>query len=131
MKPTIKSSIALNALSYEIIGLSYKIHSKLGPGLLESVYETCLEYELQQAGIHVGRQLSLPVIYEEIEISTGYRVDLLVENSIILEIKSLEAILSVHEAQLMTYLKLSSLKLGLLLNFNVASMKKGIHRIIM
>ena len=121
----------LNKLSYEIIGAIYKVHTELGPGLLESTYEICLEYELLKKGFKVKRQKALPVIYNEIKLEIGYRIDLLVENSIILELKSVDEIAPIHKAQLMTYLKLSGLKLGLLLNFNVKDMKKGINRIIM
>lgn len=121
----------LNKLSYKIIGLVYKVHSELGPGLLESTYEICLEYELIKSGLKVQRQKALPVIYNEIKLEEGYRIDLLVENSIILELKSVDEIAPIHTAQLMTYLKLSGLKLGLLLNFNVRDMKEGINRIIM
>ena len=121
----------LNDLTYKIIGCVYKVHAELGPGLLESTYEVCLEYELIKAGLFVERQKALPVIYDEIKLDAGYKIDLLVENKVILELKSVEEIAPIHTAQLMTYLKLSSLKLGLLLNFNVKDMKKGIKRIIM
>jgi GxxExxY protein len=121
----------LNELSYKIIGAVYKVHSELGPGLLESTYEICLEYELLNSGLKVERQKPLPVVYREIKLEAGYRIDLLVENSIILELKSVDEIAPIHKAQLMTYLKLSGIKLGLLLNFNVQDMKKGINRIIM
>jgi len=121
----------LNDISYKIIGCAYKVHSELGPGLLESTYEVCLEYELLKVGLKVERQKSLPVIYDDIKLDAGYRIDLLVENLIILELKAVEDIHPIHKAQLMTYLKLSGKKLGLLLNFNVTDMKKGITRIIM
>ncbi|RLD26122.1 MAG: GxxExxY protein [Bacteroidetes bacterium] len=121
----------LNKLSYQIIGAIYKVHTELGPGLLESTYEVCLEYELLKSGLKVQRQKALPVIYNEIKLEEGYRIDLLVENSIILELKSIDEIAPIHKAQLMTYLKLSGMKLGLLLNFNVRDMKEGINRIIM
>ena len=121
----------LNDLSYKIIGCAYKVHTELGPGMLESTYEVCLEYELLKAGLKVERQKALPVIYDEIKLEAGYRIDLLVENQIILELKAVDEIAPIHKAQLMTYLKLSGLKLGLLLNFNVQDMKKGIQRIIM
>lgn len=121
----------LNRLSYKIIGCVYNVHKQLGPGLLESTYEVCLEYELIKEGLMVERQKPLPVIYDKIKLEAGYRIDLLVEKQIILEIKSVESIAPVHKAQLMTYLKLSGLKLGLLINFNVQDMKKGINRIIM
>ena len=121
----------LNDLSYKIIGCTYKVHSELGPGLLESTYEVCLEYELNKIGLKVERQKELPVVYDKVKLDVGYRIDLLVENQIILELKSVEAIDPIHKAQVMTYLKLSGLKLALLLNFNVMDMKKGINRIIM
>ena len=121
----------LNEISYEIIGCAYEVHSQLGPGLLESTYEVCLEYELSKSGLRVGRQVALPVVYGDVKLDAGYRIDLMVEDLIVLEIKAVEEVAPIHKAQLMTYLKLSGLKLGLLLNFNVQDMKKGIHRIIM
>ena len=121
----------LNDLSYKVIGAAYKVHRELGPGLLESTYEVCLEYELLSVGLEAERQKVLPVIYNGIPLDAGYRIDLLIENQIVVEIKSVEEIVPVHKAQLMTYLKLSRLKLGLLLNFNVADMKTGIRRIAM
>ncbi len=121
----------LNDLSYAIIGCSYTVHSELGPGLLESTYEVCLEYELLKKGLKVERQKSLPVVYKNIKLDAGYRIDLLVEDKIIVELKSCEAIAPVHEAQLLTYLKLAKIKLGLLINFNVADLKKGIRRRVM
>jgi GxxExxY protein len=121
----------LNELSYQIIGCIYKVHSELGPGLLESTYEACLAYELSEAGLFVERQCPLPVIYKEIKLDAGYRIDMIVNKKIILEIKSVEYTAPIHKAQLMTYLKLSSFKLGLLINFNVQDMKKGIDRIVM
>lgn len=121
----------LNDLTYKIIGCTYKVHSELGPGLLESTYEVCLEYEMIKAGLTVERQKPLPVIYDQIKLEAGYRIDLLVNYQIVLEIKSIDSIAPIHKAQLMTYLKLSGKKLGLLLNFNVQDMKSGINRIIM
>jgi len=121
----------LNDLTYKIIGCAYKVHKELGPGLLESTYEVCLEHELKKANLKVERQWPLPIIYDTIKLETGYRVDLIVEDSIILELKAVDEINANHKAQLMTYLKLSKLKLGLLLNFNVRNMQKGINRIIM
>lgn len=131
MKPILEDIEILNTITHDIIDVTYQLHSHLGPGLLESVYEACLEYDLRQIGFCVERQKVLPVNYKDVAIDSGYRVDLIVENSIILEIKSVEEVLPVHSAQLMTYLRLSGLKLGLLLNFNVPRMKSGIHRIIM
>ncbi len=121
----------LNKLSYQIIGCAYKVHSELGPGLLESTYETCLEYELLKSGLLVERQKSLPLIYKDIKLDAGYRIDLLIEKCIILEIKSVDAINPIHEAQLLTYLKLANIKLGLLFNFNVTDLQKGLRRKIM
>jgi GxxExxY protein len=121
----------INDLSFKIIGCVFKVHSELGPGLLESTYEVCLEHELLKAGLFVERQKALPVVYASIKLDAGYRIDLLVNGLIILEVKAIEEIAPVHKAQLMTYLKLSGLKLGLLLNFNVKDMRNGIKRIIM
>ena len=121
----------LNDLTCKIIGCAYKVHKNLGPGLLESTYEVCLEHELRKANLKVESQCTLPIMYDSIKLDAGYRIDLLVEDSIILELKSVEQITPTHKAQLMTYLKLSKLKLGLLLNFNVKNMQNGINRIIM
>ena len=121
----------LNDLTFKIIGCVYKVHSELGPGLLESTYEACLEHELLKAGLQVERQKALPVIYDDVKLDAGYRIDLLVNRQVILELKSVDELAPIHHAQVMTYLKLSELKLGLLLNINVKDMKKGIHRIIM
>lgn len=121
----------LNDLTYKVIGCAYKMHSELGPGLLESTYEVCLEHELLKEGLSVERQKALPVIYDKIKLEAGYRIDMLVNGKVLLELKSVEAIAPIHKAQVMTYLKLSGIKLGLLLNFNVLDMKKGITRIIM
>jgi GxxExxY protein len=121
----------LNELSYKIIGCIYKVHAALGPGLLESTYEVCLEHEILKCGLFVERQKMLPVVYDGLLLEAGYRIDILVENRIILELKSVDEIAPIHKAQVMTYLKLSGMKLGLLLNFNVQDMKKGINRIIM
>jgi GxxExxY protein len=121
----------LNSLSYEIIGAAYHVHSELGPGLLESTYEICLEHELIKRGFSVERQKSLPIKYDGKELDNGYRIDLLVEDMVILELKSVSEIKEIHKAQIMTYLKLSNKKLGLLLNFNVTDMKQGIKRFVM
>ena len=122
---------ALNLISHNIIGAAFKVHSALGPGLLESTYEVCLEYELVKLGYKVERQKSLPVNYEGIKLDAGYRIDLLVEDSVIVELKSVEDVLPIHHAQVLTYLKLSKIKLGLLINFNVRDLKLGIKRIVM
>ena len=121
----------LNDLTYNIIGCAYKVHSQLGPGLLESTYEVCLEYELNHIGLIVSRQVALPVVYNEIKLDAGYRIDLLVNNEVIIEIKSVEALAPIHTAQILTYLKLSGKKLGLLINFNEVNLKKGIKRLIL
>ena len=122
---------ALNLISYDTIGAAYKVHSALGPGLLESAYEVCLEYELIKMGYKVERQKPLPIIYDEIELDAGYRIDLLVEDCVIVELKAVIEMIPLYKAQLMTYLKLSELRLGLLMNFNVTDMKRGITRVVM
>lgn len=119
-----------NPISNKIIGAAIEVHKNLGPGLLESTYEHCLSYELREMGLAIQRQKDLPVIYKGNLIDCGYRLDLLVENKVIIEIKAEKSLLPVHEAQLLTYLKLTQLKLGLLLNFNVVMMKNGIKRIV-
>jgi len=121
----------LNEISYLVIGSAYRIHASMGPGLLESVYKECLYYELGSCGLFVEKEKALPLVYKSVRMDTGYRIDLLVENMIIVEIKAIEAITDVHMAQVLTYLKLSKCKLGLLLNFNVVDMKKGIKRLIL
>ncbi len=115
----------------KVLDCSFKVHSALGPGLLESAYEECLYYELTQLGFKVEKQKPLPLVYREVKLDAGYRVDLLVENFVIVEIKSIEALNDVHLAQILTYLKLSNCKLGLLVNFNVKHLKDGIKRVIL
>ena len=117
-------------LSKIIIGCAIKVHKVLGPGLLESSYEECLHYELIKAGLKVERQKVLPLTYEEITLEVGYRIDLLVENKVIIELKAVSIILDVHFAQILTYLKLSDVKLGLLINFNVSILRDGIKRVV-
>ena len=119
-----------NELARLAIDCGLKIHRKLGPGLLESVYEECLVYELIKKGLKVERQVPLPLIYEEITFSTSYRLDILVEDKLIIELKSVENFNSLHTAQILTYLKLADLPLGLLLNFNTELFKYGIKRVI-
>jgi GxxExxY protein len=114
----------------KILDCSFKVHSELGPGLLESAYEECLYYELRQSGLLVQRQKPLPLVYREVKLDMGYRVDLLVENRVIVEIKSVDALNEVHLAQVLTYMKLSGCRLGLLVNFNVRHLKEGIKRVI-
>jgi len=113
-----------------VLDCSFKVHSALGPGLLESAYEECLFYEIQQSGLNVVKQAPLPLVYEDIKLNIGYRVDLLVENKVLVELKSVEALADIHMAQILTYLKLSGCKLGLLVNFNVKHLKEGIKRVI-
>ncbi len=119
-----------NELSKIVVDCAYKIHTKLGPGLLESAYEECLLYELTKAGLKVQKQKPMPLVYEDVKLDCGYRLDLLVEGKVIVEIKSVEGLNDVHLAQILTYLKLSGCKLGLLINFNVALIKNGIRRVV-
>jgi GxxExxY protein len=118
-----------NELAKIIVDLSVKIHKTLGPGLLESVYETALVYELNKLGILVENQLGIPVTYDQIKMDLGFRADLVVDNKLIVELKSIENLMPVHKKQLLTYLKLTKMKLGLLVNFNVDLLKDGIVRI--
>jgi GxxExxY protein len=115
-----------NDLSGVIIGCGMRVHTALGPGLLESAYEECLYYELAKKGLNVGKQVPLPLIYEEVQLDCVYRLDLIVENQVIIEVKSVESINPIHSVQLLTYLKLANCKLGLILNFNVLHLKEGI-----
>ncbi len=119
-----------NELSYKIIGLALELHKTVGPGLLESAYENALAHDLKEAGLNVRQQVPMPFVYKEVKMDVGYRIDILVENKVIIEIKSLETLAPVHFAQLLTYLKLSDKKLGLLMNFNSKVLKEGIHRIV-
>jgi GxxExxY protein len=119
-----------NEISYRIIGAAIEIHKNIGPGLLESAYENALFYDLKMIGLSVLQQVPMPFIYKEIKLDVGYRLDLVVENKVIVEIKAVETLLPVHYSQLLTYLKLSGLKLGLLINFNSKSLKDNIHRIV-
>ena len=120
----------INKITEIIIGCAIEVHKQLGPGLLESTYEACLYYELIKAGINVQRQGPMPLIYKEVRLEQGYRIDLLVENCIVLEIKMVEAIADVHMAQTLTYLKLSGAKVGLIINFNVLKLTTGIKRLV-
>ena len=118
-----------NELSKIVVNCAYKVHKSLGPGLLESAYEECLFYELNKTGLKIEKQKALPLVDEEVKLEIGYRIDLIIENKLIVEIKSVETLNDVHFAQLLTYLKLTNSKLGLLINFNVALIKNGIKRI--
>jgi GxxExxY protein len=119
-----------NELATIVCNAGLKIHKTLGPGLLESAYEECLYYELQKTGMLIEKQKALPLIYEEVKLEVGYRVDIMVENKLIVEIKSVTALNDLHLAQVLTYLKLSGCKLGLLINFNTVLFKDGIRRVI-
>jgi GxxExxY protein len=118
----------LNEISEKIIGAAIQVHRTLGPGLLESTYEACLKYELEKRGLKIQSQVGLPVIYDGMKIDLGYRLDILVEDAVIIELKAVTMIIPLHEAQLLSYLKLSGKHLGLLINFNVTLLKDGITR---
>jgi len=119
-----------NELSNIILGCAIEVHKQLGPGLLESAYRECLYYELDKAGLEVQKEKPLPIIYKEVKLEHGYRIDLLVNNKVVIEIKTVETFTDVHTAQVLTYLKLGNYKLGLLLNFYVKTLKNGIKRVI-
>ena len=118
-----------NEISNKIIGAAIKVHTALGPGLLESAYKECLFYILVKVGLKVEKEKPMPLVFEEVKLDCGYRIDLLVENKVVIEIKSVDALNDVHLAQTLTYLKLGNYKLGLLINFNVALPKQGIKRV--
>ena len=121
----------INEITHEILDSAYKVHTALGPGLLESSYKTCLVYELRRKGLKVEVEKPLPLIYEEVLMECGYRIDILVEEAVVIELKNVEAFADVHTAQVLTYLKLSGKKVGLLLNFYTKSLKNGIKRVIL
>lgn len=120
----------LNDITEAVIGAAMAVHRELGPGMLESAYEACLAYELIQRGFKIERQKELPLKYRDIRLECGYRLDLFVEDSVIVEVKALDALHPVHEAQLLSYLRLSGCKVGLLINFNVKMLKTGIRRVV-
>ena len=122
--------MTINNLTRSIIGSAIEVHKELGPGLLESTYEACLFYELNQKGLFVEKQKTLPVKYKGIELEIGYRIDLLVENQVLIELKSVKEILPIHSAQLLSYLKISNREIGLLFNFNETKLVDGVKRII-
>ena len=126
-----QSITELNTLSQVILKQAFDVHSALGPGLLESAYKECLAYRLTKNGLWVEKEKPIPLVFEEIRLDQGYRLDLLVENKIVIELKSVESLNDLHTAQVLTYLKLGGYKLGLLLNFNVKSLKEGIKRLIL
>ncbi len=119
-----------NEIAKQIVDVAFKIHTTFGPGLLESVYETIMAYELQKRGLRVQRQQAIPVFYEDVRMDLGFRADLIVEGKVVVEIKSVEAIAPVHKKQLLTYLRLTDKRLGLLINFNVELIKNGISRVV-
>jgi GxxExxY protein len=120
----------LDQISRRIIGAAIEVHRHLGPGLLESAYETCLAYELRQLGFRVEQQKPLPVVYKDVKLDCGYRLDLVVKDAIILEVKAIEQLAPIHDAQLLSYLRISGLKVGLLMNFHVRVLKNGLKRIV-
>jgi GxxExxY protein len=121
----------INKITEKIIGCAIEVHKSLGPGLLESAYEECLCYELEKTGLLFKRQKPVPVVYKEIKLDCGYRADILVENVVIVELKSIDAIAPIHEAQMLTYLRFAEKKIGLLINFNVTILKNGLRRFIL
>ena len=123
-------TMAINDVTGAVVDAALKVHSVLGPGLLESAYEACLAYELRKRGLEVTMQFELPVMYDEIRIDLGYRVDLLVEGSVVVELKTVSKLLPVHEAQLLSYLKLGDFRAGLLINFHAGRLKDGIKRMV-
>ena len=120
----------LNQITEKIIGCSIEVHKSLGPGLLESAYEECLSYELIKSGLKIERQKPVTIFYKEVQLDCGYKIDILVEDAVIIELKASEGITPVHEAQVLTYLKFSNKKIGLLINFNVLILKNGLRRFI-
>jgi GxxExxY protein len=120
-----------DALTDQVIGFAIEVHRHLGPGLLESTYEECLCYELDENGIRFKRQVPLPVVYKSVRLDCGYRIDIVVENRLILELKAAERLLPIHEAQVLTYMRLSGVRTGLLLNFNTPVLKDGIRRLML
>ena len=120
--------MAINQITEKIIGGAIEIHKVLGPGLLESAYEECLAFELQNAGLTIERQKPVPVVYKGIKLDCGYRIDILVEDTVLIELKAVDAFNPVHEAQILTYMKFSKKSIGLLINFNVALLKNGLKR---
>jgi len=121
----------INKITEMILEAAFKVHSKLGPGLLESVYKTCLAYEIKKSGLTVEVEKTMSLVYDDLSLDCGYRIDLLVENQIVVELKAVDEINDVHIAQTLTYMKLSGKKVGLLLNFNTKSLKNGIKRLVL
>lgn len=130
MALSFKTKMSENEITEIIIGCSIKIHKSIGPGLLESAYEECLFYELSKTNLKIERQKALPLIYEEVKLECGYRADFLIENKVVIELKSIDALADIHLAQVLTYLKLSKCKVGLLINFNVLKLTNGVKRVV-
>lgn len=120
----------INEITEKIIGCAIEVHKTLGPGLLESAYEECLAFELEGVGLAIRRQVAVPVVYKDIKLECGYRIDILVENIVVIELKSIEEFAPVHEAQILTYMKFAKKTIGLLINFNVTLLKNGLKRYI-
>lgn len=120
-----------NEFSKRVIGIAIEVHSALGPGLLESAYKECLFYKIKQQGLFVEKEKPMPLLFEEVKLDCGYRLDLLVEGKLVVEVKAVEALNNIHLAQVLTYLKIGQFKLGLLMNFNVPRLKDGIKRVIL
>jgi GxxExxY protein len=120
----------INKITQNIIGYAIEVHKSLGPGLLESAYEECLAFELNKAGLSIKRQLPTPVVYKDVKLDCGYRIDILVENTVVIELKVVDEFNPVHQAQMLTYMKFSKMKVGLLINFNVTVLKNGIRRFV-
>src|SRR6187551_3292482 len=125
-----KITADLESLSYKIIGLAIEVHRQLGPGLLESAYQQCLYYEIKKTGLKVEKEITLPIIYKDITLDQGYRIDLLIEDKLVIELKTVESFTSVHFAQILTYLKLGNYPLGLLINYNSKILRNNIKRFI-
>jgi GxxExxY protein len=130
-KPFEETDAELDKIAKEVVDAAFKVHFNIGPGLLESAYEACLAYEISQRGLKVEQQVAVPLVYEKVNLNVGFRIDLLVQKRLIVEVKAVEALLPVHRAQVLTYLKLSGLQLGLLINFYSPILKKGLERIIL
>jgi len=126
----LKKQMNQSIITSQILKAAYTVHTNLDPGLLESAYEACLYYELIAAGLSVDRQIPMPLIYKDIKLDTGYRIDLLIEKSVVVEVKAIDAFTDVHLSQMITYLKLSKCKVGLLINFHVSLLKNGIKRVV-
>jgi len=123
--------VEFDRVSNRVIGCAIEVHRHLGPGLLESAYEQCLSYELQQSGIPFQTQIALPIEYKQVKLDSAYRIDMLVDNQLIVELKTVETLLKVHNAQLLSYMKLAKIHVGILINFNVDILRKGIKRLVL